>query len=236
MLPKQQARLGNAADTVCQPILWDEILEKPLQKFTPTTVRIYLVDVVARMSKYFGLWMDGPNVGKLRCSRAGKYEGTIDINLSLYCARQLFPKTVSCNWVENGKNKSFRKSVIDLFLMASDRKQIYQASTCATQPLVPVLKWLESQLSIPPEVCPIIFDGLNDRKILYSSFLEGKAHPEDWSPRSISQAFYSSLPGCRPTTGTRIRKRGVAVMYVPSREQCNRVLNVWKQNHLHLRF
>jgi hypothetical protein len=120
--------------------------------------------------------------------------------------------------------------------MAADRKEIYQTTTTATQPLVPVLKWLEQQLSLPEEVCPIKFDGLNDRQVIYSSFLEDKTHPDDWSPRSISQALYKTLPGCRPTTGRRIRKRGIAVMYICSREECQQVLDRWKQRHLHLRF
>ena len=147
---------------------------------------------------------------------------------------------VNCKWIDhldqNGKQKSFRKSVIDIFLMATDRKEIYQAAACSEQPLIPVLKWLEQQLSLPEEVCPIKFDGLNERQVIYNSFLEDKTHPDDWSPRSISQAIYKSLPGCRPATGRRIRKRGVAVMFMPSREECHQVINRWKQKHLHLRF
>jgi hypothetical protein len=237
MFPQQQARLGNAAKTVCQPIDWGAILSKPAQ-LTPKTVRIYLVDVVARMSQHFALWMDGPNIGKLQCRRAGKYnqDQYININVSVWCARQLFPKMVSCKWIENGKQKSFRKNVIDLFLMASDRKQIYQTAATATQPLEPVLKWLDEQLSLPEEVCSIKWNGLNDRQLLYSSFLEDKPNPNDWTPKSISQAFYTTLPGCRPATGKRIRKRGVAVMYMPSRQECQQVLDRWKQKHLHLRF
>ena len=238
MFPQQQARLGNAADTVCQPINWVAILKKPDEKFTPKTVRIYLINVVSRLSQYFSIWMDGSNIGKLQCRRAGKYnkDQCIDINISIGCARSLFPRMVNCQWTEKNKQKSFRKNVIDLFLMAADRKEIYQTTTTATQPLVPVLKWLEQQLSLPEEVCPIKFDGLNDRKVIYSSFLEDKTHPDDWSPRSISQALYKTLPGCRPTTGRRIRKRGLAVMFICSREECQKIIDRCKQKHLHLRF
>lgn len=238
MLPQQQARLGNAADTVCQPIDWEAILKKPDKEFTPKSVRMYLGEVVARMSVHFALWMDGPNISKLRCRRTGKYDQHmyIDINLGFWSARALFPKMVNCRWVENGKQKSFRKNVIDLFLLASDRKQIYQAAVCATQPLEPVLKWLDEQLSLPEEVCPITWNGLNERQLLYSSFLEDKPNPDDWTPKSISQAFYTTLPGCRPATGKRIRRKGVAVMFMPSREECQQVLDRWKQQHRHLRF
>ena len=238
MFPQQQARLGNAASTIIKPINWDEILKKPDEKFTPKRVRMYLIDVIARMSIHFAVIMNGPQIGKLRCRRSKKYNENqfIDIHVSIWSARQLFPRMVEIQWQENGKNKSFRKNVIDLFLMAADRKEIYQTTETATQPLLPVLKWLEQQLSLPEEVCPIKFDGLNDRQVIYSSFLEDKSHPDDWTPRSISQAFYKSLPGCRPGRGKRIRKRGVAVMYMPSRQECQKILDQWKQRNFHLRF
>ena len=68
---QQQKTLGNAASTVCHPIDWPEILKQP-EKFTPKTVRAYLVSVVDKMNKHMALWMDGPSLGRIRVTRRSR--------------------------------------------------------------------------------------------------------------------------------------------------------------------
>jgi hypothetical protein len=101
------------------------------------------------------------------------------------------------------------------------------------------LDWLKLQLALPEEVCEIKFGGLNARKVLYESFLETINYPEDWTCKKISQEFYRTLPACRPATGVRVRQKGVACMYMPSRESCKTILENWAQiyeNNDELRF
>jgi hypothetical protein len=231
---QQQKTLGNAASTVCHPIDWPEILKKPAQKFTPKSVRMYLFDVVARMNKHMALLMDGPSVGRIRVTRRSRHGTTpVEVNLSTWRCRRLFPHMIQCKWVENGIQKTLFRNVINLFLQSRNRKEIYQEIPQQTSPLChsPVIEWLKLQLALPEEVCNIKFGGLNARKVLYESFLETIKYPEDWTCKKISQEFYRTLPACRPATGVRVRRNGVACMYMPPRESCNTLLEHWAQKY-----
>ena len=236
---QQQATLGNAARTICRPIDWTVILQKPAE-FTPASVRTYLFDVVERLNKHLAIWMDGPSMCKLRVTRDGTNGAPVEVSLSTWRASQLFPHMVQCNWVENGKKKTLFRNAIDLFLHSRNRKEIYQMVQPIVTPLreSPAIEWLKTQLSLPTECCSIKWGGLNPRKIMYETFVEEVVCPEDWMPKRISQELYSVIPGCRPVTGSRIRRNGIAMMYVPSRERCDAILDAWvqKNHHANLRF
>ena len=128
----------------------------------------------------------------------------------------------------------FFKNVIDLFLMAGNRKEVYQRTIQQSLQQSPVLEWLKMQLELPG--CQLKWGGLNARHFLYASFLEGKTNREDYNPKRISQLFYQALPECRPSAGKRIRQRGVAMMYLPVREHCQQVLDHFEKNNLLLVF
>lgn len=228
---QQKACLGIGRD-VCQPIDWEAILERPEKPFTPKTVRQYLQNVVERMNKHFAIYMHGKNLCKIRVTRSATNSNLpVEVNVSSWQARQLFPKKIFCQWFEHGKQKSLFKNVIDLFLLATNRKEIY---AFGNEPIEQssLVVWLKKQLSLPEECCQIKFGGLNSRKMLYDSFLEDKRHPEDWSPKAISLEFYKLLPACRPATGQRVRRKGIAMMYVPCREYCQKVLESLIQQKL----
>ena len=209
------------------PIDWDAILKKP-EKMTPTTTRRYLSDVVERMNCFFGLWMDGPDICRLRVTRTCRTGKSIATSMSCCRARQLFPRKVDCRWRERGKNHTFFKNVVDLFLMAGNRKEVYQRTIQPSLQQSSVLKWLKMQLELPG--CQFKWGGLNARHDLYASFLEGKTNREDYNPKRISQLFYQALPECRPSAGKRIRQRGVAMIYLPVREHCQQVLDQFEKN------
>ena len=239
---QQQASMSNANTTVCEPIPFDTMLQQPV-RFTPKTVRRYLWQVVERLNHYFSIWMDGPNMCKIRVIRNGRTTAQVVVNLSVWRAKQLFPRMVCCKWVDqDGKKKTLFRNVIDLFLQARNRKEIYHESQPFTSsPLQHshVVEWLQTQLALPEECCSIKWGGLNTRQMLYDSFLENMLHPEDWSPKRISQAYYKLLPSCRPDSGKRVRRMGVASMYIPTRERCSKVLERWAQiyqPHGHLHF
>jgi hypothetical protein len=231
---QQQKTLGNAASTVCHPIDWAEILKQTEKIFTPKTVRAHLINVVDKMNKHMALWMDGLNMGKIRVTRRPRHGTTpVEVNLSAWRCRQLFPHMIQCKWVENGIQKTLFRNVINIFLQSRNRKEIYRDIPRQISPLChsPVIEWLKLQLALPEEVCDIKFGGLNARKVLYESFLETIKYPEDWTPKKISQEFYRTLPACRPATGVRVRRNGVACMHMPSRESCNTLLEHWAQKY-----
>ena len=221
----QKATMGNASQTVCQPINWQDILKQPEALFTPHSIRQYLVDVIEKLNSHWGVWMDGPLMGKMHVTRHATTGATpVEVNISTWRARQLWPQMIQCKWTENGEKKTLFRNVVDLFLKSRNRKELYQRQTQALC-TSPVIQWLRTQLSLPTECCAIKWGGLNARSLLYDSFLETVAHPEDFSPKSISQEFYRALPSCRPVTGVRIRRKGIAMMYMPGRPLCCDILN-----------
>ena len=228
----QKATLGNASQTVCQPINWPQILKQP-DSFTPQTVRTYLIDVIEKLSQHFAVHMDGSLMGKIRVTRRSTNGANpVHVDISTWRAQQLFPQMVQCAWEERGQKKTLFKNVVDLFLKSRNRRELYQCQP-QNQPVrtSPVIKWLRTQLSLPTECCPINWGGLNARNLLYESFLESVDSRAGWNPKSISQEFYRALPNCRPETGLRIRRCGVAMMHMPTRDFCCDVLNNWIQKN-----
>ena len=59
--------------------------------------------------------------------------------------------------------------------------------------------------------------GLNTRSSVYELW-ENAVTPADWNPKSISQEIYRVIPNSRPTTGKRVRKNGIACIWLPSKE------------------
>ena len=237
---QQQAEMGNANSTVCKPIPFDDILYHPSKRFTSKSVRKYLWQVIEKMNQYFAILMDGPSMCKLRVTRQGTKTAEVAVNMSVWRAKQLFPRMVHCKWIENDKPKVLFRNVIDLFLQSRNRREMYhEPQAFAGAPLQEsyVIEWLKTQLSLPEECCPIKWGGLNTRQLLYDSFLENMPHPEQWSARRISQEFYKTLPSSRPTK--RVRRSGVAVMYLPTRDRCSLIVDRWDQKYgknVHLNF
>ena len=147
---QQQKTLGNAASTICHPIDWAEILKQP-EKLTPKTVRAHLINVVDKMNKHMALWMDGLNMGKIRVTRRPRHGTTpVEVNLSTWRCRQLFPHMIQCKWVENGIQKTLFRNVINIFLQSRNRKEIYRDIPRQISPLChsPVIEWLKLQLAL----------------------------------------------------------------------------------------
>ena len=181
--------LQQKASTVCEPIAWDDILNHPATRFHPKSVRRYLFNVVEKLNNHLAIWMDGPSMCKLRIRRNGTQGGNVDVSVSVWRARQLFPWMVQCQWLENEKKKMLFRNVIDIFLAAKNRKEIYHTPTVSELPLrqSPAIEWLKTQLALPVECCSLKWAGLNPREWLYSSFLEEVKEElfDDWA-RSTS--------------------------------------------------
>ena len=197
-----------------QPIAWDEILKQPT-KLTPKSVRAYLTCIVEKLNHYLAFIMNGPNICKIRLTR-----DQLEDVITIAQAKQLFPQMVNIRWIEKKKEKIFFKNVIDVFLMSSNRKEIYHEHSLVQVDLL-VKKWLKHQLS--SENCPLIWDGLNPRNLVYKTYLDHIPNANDYTPKKISQEIYRLMPICRPTK--RIRSRGVSMIYIPSRDYCQQVIS-----------
>ena len=113
----QKATLGNASQTVCQPINWPQILKQP-DSFTPQTVRTYLIQIIEKLNQHFAVHMDGTLMGKIRVTRRSTNGANpVHVDISTWRAQQLFPQMVQCAWIgQNGEKKTLFKNVVDLFL------------------------------------------------------------------------------------------------------------------------
>ena len=232
---QQKATMGNATATVCEPIAWTDILKHPEARFNPKNVRRYLKNIVEKMNHHLGIWMDGPNICKLRIRRKIRNITTgaqyVDVSVSLSRAKALFPWKVECRWIEKNQQKNIFRNVVDIFLLARNRNEIYHQPESFGVPLrySPTIEWLKTQLALSSECCTLNWGGLNSREMLYSSFLEDVKFPENWHPKKISQEIYSVLPSCRPASRKRVRTKGVNAMFLPPREDCKFVLDRWVQ-------
>jgi len=215
LLPAQKHTLGNCEKTVVQPIDWHHILAPTEPPNNPQKVRQYLAQIVQRMNKHFGIIMSGPDLGKIqveRDSRSGKKKDTV--LLRPWRAQQLFPKRVTCRWIEDGKPCTLFKPVMDIWLISSSRREILP--TIKLQH--PVYLWLKAQVSMPDAVALINYGRLNLRKPLYESFLASVRNPEDWIPKRFWQSLYKILPEARPPRNKRIRLKGEGAIFMPSRD------------------
>jgi hypothetical protein len=204
------------------PIDWQSILKHDCDSFTPKSVRAYLSGVVEKMNRHFSVIMFGHDFGRIQVTHYSRTASVPDhVTISVSKARQLFSKCVYCRWVENGKRKKIFKKAIEFWLASSTRKELYFQPVKSTQiksePMkrfIELLLTTESSLQLP---------GLNMRTSVYALF-ENAVTPANWNPKSISQEIYRVIPMSRPTTGKRVRKNGIACIFLPSKEDLCSIL------------
>jgi len=59
---------------------------------------------------------------------------------------------------------------------------------------------------------------------VYLLFENSVPNAEDYHPKSISAEIYRVIPMSRPTTGKRVRKNGIACIFLPSKEDLCSIL------------
>ena len=225
LFQSQQASLSNANQTICQPINWSLILAKTVPKWTPRTVRSYLVNVCEKLNAHFAVLMSGPKIGNIECTRLNRdpTQPPIKVILSFWRCQQLFPKKISLKWVENDSIRQIHMSCFQMWMKSGNRREIQPAVKAPNQPPDIAVQWLRQMLALShTDACPIEFNKSNVRQHVYESWLE--LIPEnrrvDWTPKRISASIYRLFPGSRPYKGYRQRLRGVAVINIPSIETC----------------
>jgi hypothetical protein len=202
------------------PINWNAILDHNHREFTPESVRTYLSTTVEKMNRHFSVIMFGHDLGKIQVthySRTGSVPDNVTISMSK--SRQLFSKCVYCRWIENGKRKKIFKKAIEFWLVSSTRKELYFQPVKSTQiKSEPVKLFIERLVNSSESSLQLKLPGLNTRSSVYQLFEATQTTPSDWNPKSISQEIYRVIPISRPSPGKRVRKNGIACIYLPSKE------------------
>ena len=199
------------------PIDWESILKHDCDAFTPKSVRTYLVGVNEKMNRHFSVIMFGHDFGKIQVTHYSRTASVPDnVTISVSKARQLFSKCVYVRWVENGKRKKIFKKAIELWLGSGNRKELYFQPVKITQvKSQPVKKFIEVLMT---SKASLKLPGLNTRTSVYELWENAVANPADWNPKSISSELYRVIPHSRPSPGKRIRKNGIACIFLPSKE------------------
>ena len=200
---------------------WDSVLDHNQKEFTPKSVRAYLFGVVEKMNRHFSVIMIGQHdFGKIQVthySMTGSLPDNVTISVSK--ARSLFSKRIQCHWVENGKRKKIFKPAIEFWLASSHRKELYFQPIKSTQvKSQPVKLFIERLVNSSESSLQLKLPGLNTRTSVYQLFEETQTTPSDWNPKSISCEIYRVLPMSRPSPGKRVRKNGIACIWLPSKE------------------
>ena len=203
------------------PIDWESILKHDCDSFTPKSVRAYLSGVVEKMNRHFSVIMFGYDFGKIQVTHFNRTASVPDhVTISVSKARQLFSKCVYCRWVENGKRKKIFKKAIEFWLASSTRKELYFQPVKSTQiKSEPVKLFIERLVNSSESSLQLKLPGLNTRSSVYQLFEESQTTlTADWNPKSISQEIYRVIPMSRPTRGKRVRKNGIACIWLPTKE------------------
>ena len=219
----QQATLSNADRTICQPINFELILAKTAPKWTPRSVRAYLNAVCEQLNGHFGYIISGKDIGKIQVTRLNRIpsEPPIKVNLSYWRMQQMFPQKISLRWTENNKPMKLHMSAFDMWSKSRNRREIQPIASMPDQPPEIATEWLKEMLSTAnTDVCPIKFGRANVRQNVYESWHEFVGSSDDWSPKRISEQIYRLLPAARPKKRFRERIKGIAVIYIPTQEDC----------------
>ena len=211
---------SSVQDNAVCPIDWNSVLDHNQREFTPNSVRAYLSTVVEKMNRHFSVIMFGCDFGKVQVTHYSRTGSVLDnVTISVSKARQLFCKCVYCRWVENGKRKKILKRAIDFWLASSNRKELYfQPNNTQEVRSEPMKLFIERLVNPSESSLQLQLPGLNTRTSVYQLFEETQTTPSDWNPKSISQEIYRIIPMSRPTAGKRVRKKGIACIFLPSKE------------------
>ena len=215
------------------PIDWEKILAQ-----TSKIVRQQAIEVVNRMNAHFSLFMNGPQIGKIRIERKMRFEkrSVFDI-ITVEKAKQLFTRKIHFRWKEAGEEKKLTDNVINFWIKSPQlRKEIYHTPVQTPIRRSPLVKWLETNLNDPLGFSPVHFNSYNPRKIIYETFMLHVQSCDDWTPKKISQEFYKMIPLCKPAKGHRLRKRGISCIFIPSKEYCAKLLQNWQSDEIKLVF
>ena len=218
----QQATLSNADRTICFPINWELILAKTAPKWTPRSVRSYLTTVCEQLNAHFAYIMSGKDIGKIEVKRFNRIPGQppIKVNLTYWRMQQMFPQKISVRWLEDDKPMKLHMSAFEMWSRSRNRREI-QPVSMPDQPPEIAVEWLKEMLATAnTDVCPIKFGRANVRQQVYESWHKFVGAPDDWSAKRISESIYRLLPASRNRRGKRERIKGVAVIYIPTQEDC----------------
>ena len=164
-------------------------------------------------------------------------ERNICDTISVEKAKQLFPRKLHLRWIEAGEQQKMISNIISVWLNSSQkRNEIYHIPIQTPIRRSPLVRWLAEHLNDPLALSPIRFGGLNSRKLIYESFLSCVNATSDWNSKSISQEFYKMLPLSKPMKNHRLRRRGVDVIFIPSKSYCEKLLQQWQSNDINLIF
>lgn len=201
---------------------WENILRRTARRWTPKTVRRYLIGVVARMNQYFAIAVSGRNLGWIQFTLNNQKS----IWLSTWRCRELFDShKISIVWEENGARMRMHRSAFSLWLKSGNRRELESTpieSRVDFQPPTIALQWLQRVLTTKE----VNFNAFNARKKVYQSWwtFVGTDRKHEYSPKRISQLMYQLFPHTRPSKGKRLTFRGKPVLDIPSVEFCSRVV------------
>ena len=210
---------------------WNVILDRQQREFTPKSIRAYLAGVIQKMNYHFAVIMfSSPEIGKIRVTRYSRNEAEPDfITISMFKARSLFSQRINCRWTENGKQKKIFKKAIDFWISSSNRKELYfqpvkitQVKSQPVKQFIELLMTSEASLQLP---------GLNTRTSVYELWENAVTTPSDWNPKSISAEIYRVIPMSRPTKRKRVRRNGISMIYLPSKEILFSILKCLNDNN-----
>ena len=221
------------------PIDWNAILDHNHREFTPESVRTYLSTTVEKMNHHFSVIMFGHDFGKIQVTHYSRTASVPDnVTISVSKARSLFSKCVYVRWAENGKRKKILKKAIEFWLDSNNRKELYFQPIKSTQiKSEPVKLFIERLVNSSESSLQLKLPGLNTRSSVYQLFEETQTTlTADWNPKSISSELYRVLPMSRPSPGKRVRKNGIACIWLPSKEILCSILQDLNDNNSRLLF
>ena len=143
-----------------------------------------------------------------------KYLAQIVHNMNAIFAIHMSGPNIGKIQVERTSRFSPKKSAFDIWLSSSQRREIRPTNTIRH----PVYLWLKTQVGMPKECSLVKYGRLNYRKPLYESFLASVRNPIDWPHKRFWQSLYSILKDSRPARNRRIRFKGRAAVYLPTRD------------------
>jgi len=170
--------------------------------------------------------MNGQQIGKIRIKRQLRLEHrSIFDTITIEKAQQLFNRKIHLCWKENGVQKKVSENVIKFWLKSPQlRKEIYYTPVQTELRHSPMVAWLGTHVMNDPYLLsPVRFGQLNERAIIYETFLAEVNETDGWNPKKISNEFYHFFPQSKPRKNTRVRKNGIACIYIPNREHCEEI-------------
>ena len=130
------------------------------------------------------------------------------------------------------------KNIINFWINSSKyRKEEYPSPVQTELRHSPIVAWLGTHVMNDPYLLsPVRFGQLNERSIIYETFLAEVNETDGWNPKKISNEFYHFFPQSKPRKNTRVRKNGIACIFIPNREYCEEIFVKLQSHDINLIF